>query len=412
MQIVTHPVGEAMELRLSGRLDASWAEFVGQAIEDVIRGGKHHVRLHLAEVDYISSAGIRVVVKYYRQLNSIRGSLAVTSPSTAAMQTLRMAGLASMLQSAAAPAKPAAAAPAAVQCGRVSLQVLESAPDAKPITLAVHGDPTRIAQGATAPGDSVPLKFDANAWGLGIGAFGRDFADCADRFGEFLAIGGAAATMPADGESTPDFLIATGQLIPAVEALQAIRGSGAFSTLFRFESAARGEVVGICEVLVAAMDRLGTDTIAVAIAAEAGAVVGAALTHSPARLAGRSLMEFPAVRDHMAFTTERGTERSTILAIGVVTRAPAATLAPHVRALGFGTDLQAHVHALAFPYRPLPTGSIQLHETVASLLEGSLAQSLLHLMADDRPYEGVGQTELFRGACWCAPVGVVEALRP
>jgi hypothetical protein len=83
-----------------------------------------------------------------------------------------------------------------------------------------------------------------------------------------------------------------------------------------------------------------------------------------------------------------------------------------VRALGADTDLQVHVHALVFPYRPLPAGHIRLPETVASLLEGSLAQSLLHLMADDRPYEGVGQTELFRGACWCAPVGMVEELRP
>ena len=373
----------------------------------------HHVRLHLAEVDYISSAGIRVVVKYYRQLVAIRGSLAVTSPSPAATQTLRMAGLANMLQSAAAPTKPVPAPVAEeVVHGRVRLQVLEADAHAKPMTIAVHGDPSRIAMGAVAQGDSVALPFDATAWGLGIGAFGRDFADCADRFGEFLALGGAAATMPANGDSAPDFVIAAGELIPTVEALQAIRGNGAFSTLFRFEAVARGEVIGISEVLAAALERLGTDTISVAIAAEAGAVVGAALTRSPARLAGQALTEFPSVRDHMAFTTERGTERSTIVAVGVVSRTPAAALAPHLRPLGANTGLQAHVHAVAFPYRPLPAGALRLPETVASMLEGSLAQSLLHLMADDRPYEGVGETEVFRGACWCAPIGTVKEQRP
>ena len=42
MQIVTRTQGEAVELCLLGRLDASWAEFVGNAIDEVIRGGKHH----------------------------------------------------------------------------------------------------------------------------------------------------------------------------------------------------------------------------------------------------------------------------------------------------------------------------------------------------------------------------------
>lgn len=412
MQIANQDLGDAIELRLRGRLDASWAEFVGQAIEEVIRSGRHHVRLHLAEVDYISSAGIRVVVKYFRQLHAIRGSLGVTSPSAPAEQTLRMAGLGSMLQRTAAPASKAPpVAPAAVQHGRVSLQLLQSTADAPPMAVVVHGDPARIAQGAVAAGDSARFALDAQAWGLGIGAFGRDFADCAARFGEFLALGGAAATMPADGESAPDFVIATGQLIPEIEALQAIRGRGSFSTMFRFEAADRGSVVGLSEVVEAAMDRLSVDTIAVAIAAEAGAVIGAALTRSPARLGGQPLTEFPAVRDHLAFTTERGTERSTIAAVGIVSRAPAPALHPHVRPLLAGSKLQAHVHALTFPYRPLPAGMLQLGETMTSLLEGSLAHSLLHLMADDRPYEGIGQTELFRGACWCAPVGSVEVFQ-
>jgi hypothetical protein len=33
-------------------------------------------------------------------------------------------------------------------------------------------------------------------------------------------------------------------------------------------------------------------------------------------------------------------------------------------------------------------------------------------MADDRPYEGIGQTELFRGAYWLSPVERIEESLP
>jgi hypothetical protein len=31
-------------------------------------------------------------------------------------------------------------------------------------------------------------------------------------------------------------------------------------------------------------------------------------------------------------------------------------------------------------------------------------QTLLHLLADDRQFEGVGQSEFMRGACWMGPI--------
>ena len=44
---------------------------------------------------------------------------------------------------------------------------------------------------------------------LGIGAFGASDADCRDRFGEFIAVAGAAAYLPGDGTDVPDYLVAS-----------------------------------------------------------------------------------------------------------------------------------------------------------------------------------------------------------
>ncbi len=400
---------EVVELRLVGRLDASWAGFVLTAIEDEVRGGHHHIELDMALVDYLSSAGIRVVVKFFRQLQGIRGSLRITNASASAAKILQMAGLSAMLGKAAKPASQGAHEQPAlvVRQGRLNLHMHPLAASA-PMVVTVMGDPRRVANGASVSGDSRRMLFDAGAWGVGIGAFGNDFEDCADRFGEFLALGGAAATMPTDGSSVPDFVLATADLVPSVEALQAIVGVGDFTTMFRFEAAEAGVIVGLGEVLDAVFASGTVETAAIALFAEASSLVGATLLQSPARLAGSPLFLFPALRERMTFTTERGMERSTVLITGIASRAPSAVLLPHVRPLGIGSSLLVHLHALSFPYRPLPLGAIRLPETVAQLLDGSLATALLHLMSDDRPYEGIGQTELLRGACFFAPVVTVK----
>jgi hypothetical protein len=41
-----------------------------------------------------------------------------------------------------------------------------------------------------------------------------------------------------------------------------------------------------------------------------------------------------------------------------------------------------------------------MHETIHDLFKFDTPKSVLHLLSDDRPIEGVGQTELMRGACW------------
>jgi len=64
----------------------------------------------------------------------------------------------------------------------------------------------------------------------------------------------------------------------------------------------------------------------------------------------------------------------------------------------------AHVHAAAFPYRPLRKGRIELAPAVADLFEGQALQGMLHLLADSREFNGAGESEFFRGALWVAPV--------
>src|SRR5947207_8150520 len=107
MEIIKTQSHKTLELRLKGRLDAYWTDHVGKAIEDAIRAGSHHIQLNFAQVDYLSSAGLRVILKYYKELKAVQGSLAITQPSGGALAIFKMAGFAGMLIGATPPGVPA-----------------------------------------------------------------------------------------------------------------------------------------------------------------------------------------------------------------------------------------------------------------------------------------------------------------
>jgi hypothetical protein len=83
--------------------------------------------------------------------------------------------------------------------------------------------------------------------GLGIGAFGSDFHRCADRFGDFVAICGAAAYMPADGSNVADCVTSACDMV----VLWAALAEGSFSQRIRFRTARLRELAKAGGVVMA-----------------------------------------------------------------------------------------------------------------------------------------------------------------
>jgi hypothetical protein len=198
-------------------------------------------------------------------------------------------------------------------------------------------------------------------------------------------------------------------LAPDVRVLYCLACEGAFSRLLRFEMPAeREESIGLVSLLENCLALSGESESAVGVAmiAETAGLVGAALRRSPAHDTGSSPSDFfahPEVRGRLTFTAERAFARTLTLMAGVATRAADHALAPQLRPLGT-SGLYAHLHAAAFPFRPLGKGRIDLKPTVSSLFESARLLGVLHLLYDDRGAAGAGESELVRGACWIGPV--------
>jgi hypothetical protein len=106
------------------------------------------------------------------------------------------------------------------------------------------------------------------------------------------------------------------------------------------------------------------------------------------------------VRKRLTFTAERAFGGGLALLAGVVQRAGGPLPGAQLRPLDPDGALHGHFHAAAFGFRPFKKGRLPLAETVKSLFEDQPVQGVLHLLNDDRPVVGIGQSEFTRGACW------------
>jgi anti-anti-sigma factor len=409
MEITQQLNGDVLEMKASGRVDGYWADHLERALADVVSGGHHRVRLDCADVAFMSSAGIAVLMKFRKELARIDGTFHVVNPSKPVASTLALARLSDLLieRGPAAGAAPAAAArPAQTvrkrETGDATYEIYDLDPRAALVCRAI-GDARQLVTGgftdASVLGGGAPPAF-----AVGVGAFGDSFDDCRARFGEMLSVAGATVYLPADGTNVPDYLVARGELASDVRMLYGLAGSGRFSHVVRFEARAPGTPLGLSSVLGACLEIAETAAIGVAIVAETVGLVGASLRRSPVDAPrDGDFFTHPGVRDRLSFTAEPAFTRGVALAAGVVARSPEA--APGGAALRpLGRGCAGHLHAAAFPFRAIKKGRIDLGETVAALFESDQPLGVLHLLGDDREAAGAGESELVRGACWLGPV--------
>jgi anti-anti-sigma factor len=426
MEISKRSEGDLLVLEVQGRIDGYWAGTLRTALDEEVRSGAHEIHVDLNRVDFLSSSGVRVLVQTFRQMQELRGKFGVVSPSENASEALQLVGVKTLLVVDPPKTDGSRGARPAVALDRL-LERLEPKPtDVKPAR-EIHsdqadyqvfplaegagfqgrlvGDPGLLTRGRLSESDCHRIPFPSATFGLGVGALGLGFADCRERFGEFLAVGGIAAYLPTDASHTPDYLAAVRSGAPSVLACYALVCEGSPTLLTRFESHPDPGRASLGDIAEAGLDASGADTIGMVMIAETTGLIGASLRRSPA-LGAPATYAVPQIREWLSFTTDHIYQRSTVLAVGVASRGgeKAASLKSALRPLGAGSDLQGHFHAACFSYRPAPHGIVDMRQTVASVFEHQDLLSVLHLLGDDRAIGGVGQSDFLRGACWIAPL--------
>ena len=395
-----------LEMGLDGRLDAASSDFFYNAVASNIREGRQKIRVDASALEYLSSAGLRSLLRAHRELSAVGGSFAIIRASDFVVKTLSMSGFDSLLaleteaEKSATEGAPDAEGRRAWEAEGIKFELYNLDDNASMDAAFLGGwSPWKAAEATMCA--KIPLGRDCIA--LGIGCPGEDFAKSRENFGDFAAAAGCAAWMPPGGAGTPDYLVQEGRFTPELLALSAVRATGAFSHLLRFRP---GETAGHMS-LPALLSRILATTrrtsAAFAALVEVEGLVGLSTTRSPGLVgAADAPGAFPAVADWLSFCGERVHEGSLALLVGFVDASGGGLAAEVLPALPSRPGLHAHVHAAVFPFHPLPNGKINMSESVAQLFGGSEPLALLHLVDDTRESVGLGSSSFVRGACWFA----------
>lgn len=410
MDITSEQLGERTIVRLAGRLDGRWADHLSRELDSRLRLGQHHITLDMAATVFLSSVGIRVLMNFHKKFKALDGSFAIQNPSPQVGDILRLAGLLKFFTPAPAPSANADAS-RAPNGGRkhasatTRFEVFDLGGGG--MVCRTQGDPARLDGCQFTADDCQRLSLPPSTLAIGLGALGGSFDECRNDFGEFMALGGSAVCLPGNGSTQCDFLMAEGGYVPEIQSLYSLACDGQFGHLVRFECIDAQQPTGLTELTQAALALVDAPAACIAIAAESGGLIGAALRRSPAAGAQADApWGFPAMRQWLSFSTERLDAGSMVIAAGVVAheaRCPAA-LSPFLRATGLAGSPLGHVHAVPFRYKPLPEGLIELQRAIKPFIDSESAQTVLHLLCDDRDAQAPEESRFIRGALWVAPL--------
>lgn len=90
--------GDILVLRISGRLDAISSPTAERKVFDYINKGQYKLLLNFSGVDYLSSAGMRMLLSVTKKLKALSGKLVLCSVTSNVMDVLTMSGFDHVLE--------------------------------------------------------------------------------------------------------------------------------------------------------------------------------------------------------------------------------------------------------------------------------------------------------------------------
>lgn len=296
MELQTRLEAHTAVVTLSGRLDAHFSSQLDTRLHELIEFEKpRSIILDCAGMHYLSSAGIRVLLKLLKRLRADGGDLLLAGLQDYCRKVLSIAGFVEAL-----PQYDSVAEALAAQGlgGRSDWETFEGptsrgrylhAPthDNQASFIRVLGHIEDVLHARVTPEMIRSKRFSETEFSIGLGGLGDRVEDYFTLLGEMVTIGGTMVWLPTDGHDTPDYLIPkndTGGVTIRTAFNVALQGP--FHQLFQFTAAdpAGASIAEIYRDLFAFFHQHAPEFrggLAVAMRAEMATVHGSGVRYAP-----------------------------------------------------------------------------------------------------------------------------------
>ena len=95
--IMNDETPDGLLFTIKGRIDSVYALPIQEKMEEAVRNGATKIILNMSQVEYLSSAGIRVILKTHRDLKKAGGAFGIEKPSSNVKNVIGMAALDELL---------------------------------------------------------------------------------------------------------------------------------------------------------------------------------------------------------------------------------------------------------------------------------------------------------------------------
>ncbi|HOW96506.1 MAG TPA: STAS domain-containing protein [Kiritimatiellia bacterium] len=413
MRITIREKGTILLLELDGRLDAFGSSELAGALKQDFDSATVCLLLDMSRVDYISSAGLRILLPVHKELMRRDGALILARLQGYCREVLEVTGVADVLpqfdnlEKALASARRAALRrhnrdhwdhleTAALDHGAVRIMNAGGGPGA----VEVLGDVRDVLHARVTPDQLLSKRFFETEYSIGLGGLGRAPEDFFEIMGEMMTIGGTMVWLPTDGHDTPDFLIPkTDKGHVMIRTGYNISLAGGFDEFMVFESREpSGTTISqLYRDLFQLARRRRPDCkglLGLALRAQAVAVYGSGVLRSPvAPLApanGGLITDPSNIGEWMACDREPRHRNVTMLMCGV-----GADLAMpldafdsvelnkvfylHPANIGAKTEL-LHNHAVLFKEQPFPERPTDLEDEIQRVVQNGEFVDMRHLL--------------------------------
>ncbi|MFA6233932.1 MAG: STAS domain-containing protein [Bacteroidota bacterium] len=393
MEIQRSGSGRSATVLVTGKMDAYWSDALSSELETCVAEGVREIALDLSGVSFISSAGLRVLLIYLKQMKTIKGSLLFVNPSEKVRSIFDLSGLTHLLTSAMGEGTVNDAIPATPLADHTGMYRVV------PINTVENGFVREYPAPPSMEQKSYPqVRYPASRMGFGIGAFGDVSNEVEQHFGEYLAAAGITVCVPTDERNHPDYMIEDGVFVPVISVFSGVEVEANFSKQLNFEAAEQYRGIPLSSLALLALQEAEAPAVAVLIIAESASLIGAQRKRPPLR--GSDTFEVPDVRENFSFTAEPSHERNIAVICALFSREST----PLLRPLDPAARSYGHAHAALFSHKPLPDGRIDVQSFIRTLFDFGNVHGVLHLMYDDRNPMRSMESEFSRGSMWVHPL--------
>ena len=97
LEITQESIMRGVKFIIKGRINSVNSPELQEKLEEALKEGHNNIVLNMLRVDHLSSAGIKVILKAYKDAGKTGGKLGIEGPSESVRNVLGMSALDKML---------------------------------------------------------------------------------------------------------------------------------------------------------------------------------------------------------------------------------------------------------------------------------------------------------------------------